>query len=395
MTDAGRAAVAQAAVHANAFSKEAANWDRAGQFPLGHVTAMQVSGLAAVTAPVSVGGGGVDQLRDLMAITATIAHGDSSMGIALSMHLSFCWSLSRARLALPEITAAVEALLTDVAQGRIWFCSGVTEAGTNFFHPRTTLVKVGSFWSVAGHKVFATGSPAATHLNVGARLGDRLATIVVPANTLGVEICDDWDGMGMRGSGSGQIWLREVQLDEHSIVIPGGVWGQFSAAAVQGRAWGNLGNLAAMLGIAEASREDALRRVQTQGRVSEAPLSARPTVRHHLAELDVDLAVARAVVARIGDYGDELAARPTQDLGQALQFMVAFQEAKLALNRSATAVVDRALDLSGGGGYRDSHGQSRRYRDVRAGGFMQPFSPQEALGFIGDVAVGVAPDPEG
>ena len=342
--------------------------------------------------PVELGGGGVDQLRDVMAIASRVARGDSSLGIAVNMHLSFGWSLTRTWRAG---NTALEPLLAANAAGRVWFCSGVTEAGTNYFHPRTTLrPEPAGGWRLKGHKVFATGSPAATHFNVGARLEDRLATVVVPSDTPGVVISDNWNGLGMRASGSGELSFDDVVLDAQTIVLPGAPWGKLSAGALAGRAFGNVGNLAAMLGIAEAARDDAVARIRSDSRVSAASLAERPTVRHHLAELEVDLATARAMLHRLGQEADEAAACPPVELADALAFMASYQEAKLVVTRCTNAVVDRALDLAGGGGYRGDHAQARRYRDIRAGGFMQPFSPHEALGFIGAVAAGQDPDPE-
>ncbi len=354
------------------------------------------SGLSAASVPAALGGGGIDQLRDLMAITCCLAGGDASLGICSSMHLSFCWSLAGAARAGH---AAAEALLADVGEGNVWFAAAVTEAGTNYFHCRTTLTADGAGWVLDGNKVFATGSPAATHFSANARgvggpFDGSLVTAVVPANAPGVEVIDDWDGMGMRASGSGQVRFRSVRLGADALLLPGGPWGGFSAAALQGRAFGNVGNLAAIGGIAEAARDAAVERVRSQGRVSEAPLARRPTVQQSLGELEADLGGLRSVLRELGEEADLRAADRTSDLAEAYRFMASFQTAKVQVNRLSQRVVDRSLDLAGGSGYRESNAASRYYRDVRAGAFMQPFSPHESLGYLGAVAAGIEPDPE-
>lgn len=394
VTPEGHAAVALARELASSLIVSAGRRDSDAVFDKGAVEEAVVAGLTAATSPADLGGGGVTMPSDVMAIASALARGDGSVALTVNMHLGATRSLA----GLSDNPVAEE-LSRGAVAGEVFISAAVTEAGTNFFHPRATLEKLADGWLLNGAKVFATGSPMASHLvtNVGIRGGEaegRLATVFVPVATPGVSVTDDWDGLGMRASGSGQVAFRDALLPADAIVLPAGPVGEFSSGALVGRLMGNVGNLAAMCGLAEAAYLVVVDRLTKESRVSDDALATRPTVRQAFGDLQTELHVCQATLRDLGRLCDESIVEPPVDLTAAHAMMAEYQAAKVVTNQAAIGVVDRALDLAGGSGYGGGHELARIYRDVRAGPFMQPFTRHEGIGYIGAVGLGLEPDPE-
>ena len=74
------------------------------------------------------------------------------------------------------------------------------------------------------------------------------------------------------------------------------------------------------------------------------------------------------------------------------ELMKDYQTAKWVVNRHAIEIISQAMDLSGGGGFMARNPLSRLYRDVRAGPFMQPYSPIDARDYAGKVLLGALPE---
>ncbi len=359
---------------------------------------LQETGIAAAFVPESLGGWGLESVYDWMLGIRALGQGDGSTAIAINMHLGVSRGMAQAHAqAGGKEDAPAAAPLRAIAEGGMLICATATERGTDNLHPFTEATRDGDSWLINGAKMFVTMSPVATHLAMNLRMrdeaGDHLATTMMPIDTPGLVPQDDWDALGMRGSGSQSVKFDNVRLGKHA-VRPIGPWGKWSTNVLINRTLGNLTLVAAFLGIAEHAREIALSSLATQTRVDK-PVNTNPGVQQSVGELEIELIQCRALLAHTGQGVDDWLSRAAQKrptLEEAHALMQSYQAAKWAVNRGAIAIVDRALDLAGGAGFMSKHPLSRLYRDVRAGPFMQPHAAVDIRRYVGQVALGLYPD---
>jgi alkylation response protein AidB-like acyl-CoA dehydrogenase len=403
----GRKFVELAEMHAVEMAPHAAPHDHDGTFPVEAIESMKASGFLTAGVGPEHGGLGVASVYDLMVGISRVARADSSVAIAINMHFAIQIIASRLLRSAresgdAEAAAGLEQMLGLLGSGMIGMANA-TEAGTDIRHPMTEATKVDGGWRLDGRKIFGTLSPVADIMIVPCRSrrddgGYDQHTAIVFRGTPGQTILDDWDALGMRASGSNSIVYDNCVVPE-SLVFSEGTWGEIGQSVLIIGTAGNLGLLGAFLGVAEAARDHVADQLRTRTKQpSGRTLAERMNIQHAMAELETDLATCRAHLAWIGEHVDRLVVeRPVSSvtLDELHELMATFQSSKLVVNRAAIDVVDKALQLSGGSGYFSASPLARLYRDVRAGPFMQPFSPNEAYEYIGKISLGQPPDLEG
>jgi alkylation response protein AidB-like acyl-CoA dehydrogenase len=404
LTPPGLRFVALAEDHARDFATRAERHDREGSFPVENIEALRRSGASGATVPAELGGLGVDSIHDYVVGVNRLGRGDGSTALAANMHIFRTWFIARAwRMAQAtganDEEARWESLLRRIASGEIVISAILTEPGVDHLHIRTEATRGEGGWLLNGRKSFGTGSPAADLLGILCRYRDadgrlRMGLAHVSTKNSGVEIKNNWDALGMRASGSHDVVFTNCFIPAADLADTG-PWGEYTERYLAGNVVGTLGLVAVFLGIAEAARECvfALLKTGRGGRLGE-----RRSVQHAVAEIEIGLATSRAMIARTALALDTFFQRHglgTLPMAGLHEVMKDFQCTKWVVSRKAIEVVDLALTVSGGAGYLSKSPLSRLYRDVRAGPFMQPFSPNEALEYIGKVALGIDPVIEG
>ena len=353
---------------------------------------IQACGVAAAFVPESLGGFGLNSMHDWIVANAALARGDGSTGIAMSMHFSTTRGMA-ARYAVetdPAIRARLAEQLSHVASGEMLICATTTESGTDNLHPLAEARPDGDDWLVNGRKYFVTMSPIATHVAMNVRApgesGDQIANVFLPLDTPGVQQHGDWDALGMRASGSQSVSFNDCRVSAGAVRFIG-PWGQWSIAVLVNRTLANVPLVGAFLGIAESAYSMTL-----AGLARKPERASASGVHHAVAELQVKLATCQCLLAQIGHRLDEFMAGPAPSWEQAHELMKDYQSVKWVVNAHAIDVVNGAMDLAGGGGFAAGNPLTRLYRDVRAGPFMQPYSPVDAREYIGKVELGQWPE---
>jgi alkylation response protein AidB-like acyl-CoA dehydrogenase len=396
-TPAGSALVRLAETLASDLAGRAAVHDREATYPHASITALRREGYFNAPIPTEYGGLGVTSVHDVLVASSRLARGDASVAIGVNMHLAVVLNMVRRwQIAVnagdERRRRAFGMSLESLARNGAVIATAISEFGQDLARPSTVATRTDDGWRIDGRKAFCTMSPAATVLFTAVTFVDddgveRYGYAQVPAGTPGVTIHDDWDAVGMRASGSHSVSYDGVELP--AAALRGGFRIGETSAYLERNLEAGLFHASASLGIAESAAETATRALAARnGHAHDARTKSL------LAENAIELTACRATLARAGSLIDEHNELHPTAVGTPDEIMALFaqaQAAKAFLNEASARIVDRALALSGGAGYFNTHPLARAYRDVRAGSFMHPLGANRAYEFLGEVALGRRP----
>ncbi|MEU6373182.1 acyl-CoA dehydrogenase family protein [Streptomyces sp. NPDC046909] len=378
-TDAGTALCAAVDREGEFLARRAQEHDAHGTFAAASVERLKELGVLGACAPVADGGHGLYSLHDLTLLVSRIAAHDASLATAVSMHLALSWYYARTVHCAPadELPGLPEARwLAAMGRDGMVVASTVAEPGLPAWQVETEATADATGWRVTGRKAMVSLSPVATHLYTRMKVltedGPLLGSAMIPVDSPGVSVLDDWDGLGLRGSGSGRVVLDQVPLAADAIRVRG-PWGARDTAAFEGRAASSAPLAGIYLGIAEGAAAAALRRYASVKNPSAG-------LQNLVAELRLSLAALRGTLhTALGELHTGLADRAPRSLAadEGSRLLEACVLASLVTEREAIAVVDRAMQICGGRSFTAGHELARMYRDVRAAGFMRPYAPPE------------------
>jgi SfnB family sulfur acquisition oxidoreductase len=335
--------------------------DRTRRLPRPELDELRRSGLLATTVPRTAGGADVSATT-LAEIFRTISAADPSIGQLPQNHFA---TVDIIRLdGTPDQQAFFFGLLLNGAA----FGNATSERGTKdvFRDIRTRLSKsADGGLRLNGRKYYSTGALFADWIPVFAlNDDDRLVVPIVERNAPGVEVIDDWSGMGQRTTASGSAVFTDVPVAPELVIEHGDTYD----APTDFGAYLQLMHVAIDVGIADAALADALDYVRERSRPwFESELdraSDDPHTMYRFGQLIVAQRAATALLERAARTIDDVRAVPlTSDSAAAASLAVA--EAKAAATASVLDVTNDLFALAGTSSADDAHNLHRHWRNAR------------------------------
>lgn len=364
------------------FEERAVQVDREAAFPWGNFNDLRERGFLALCVPKQYGGMGASY-ADYMRVSEEIGRHCGSTGLTFNMHnATMIWAGQVADLLdmSPEDRAAHERRRAEMFRGVVErgeihsqpFSEGLNPgalAGT-----ATRAVPVEGGYLVTGRKIFASLSGAASRYNVTCQVeGEEfLRLLSVRADAVGVEIVDDWDPLGMRGTVSRTLLLKDAFVPADDEILPGGMYDQ--AARRYPYLFMSLAPsyLGLTKGILDFTR--AYLRGDVKGAAKGTGRRDHPIKQVGWAEMQIKYEQSRALLYSVVDNAT---LDPTEEQ------MVSAWAAVYTTMEHANEVAAKAVRVCGGQSMLRHLALERMYRDSRLGSLMLPWSAEVAIDRIG------------
>lgn len=326
--------------------------DKTKAFPKEILKQLADMGMMGLPFSEEYGGAGADTVSFAI-VTEELSRACASTGITYSAHIS----LGGAPLNLFGTEEQKQKYLVPVCTGESFGAFGLTEpnAGSDAGGTQTTAKVDGNDFVINGNKAFITNASYAKHLALTAitdvKDGKKeISAIIVPTDSEGFSIIDNYEKMGLNASNTTELVLENVRVPQENLLgEKGNGFKQFLVTLDGGR----IGIGAMAVGIAQAAFDRALRYSKERKQFGKT-LSEFQVTQFKLADMAMKIELARTMVHK---------AAWLKDQGRA--FGKEASMCKLYASEIAMEVADQAIQIHGGYGYMKEYEVERYMRDAK------------------------------
>lgn len=342
--------------HKEALQKHAEENDLHSKFPYENINWLIKEGYTKTVLPKSYGGEGATP-EDVIILQETLGKIDGATALSIGWHMGVVGQIYSENLWDKEI---MDEFAEEVLNGAI-VNRAVSEADTGSptrgARPSTNAKLVGDEYIINGVKTFTTMSQRLTHFLVGAFIPEKeaLGFFLIPRETEGLTIAENWNMVGMRATESHDLVLDDMKIDKKYLVeVSKGPRGAVP------NPW-NLHIPAVYLGIAQAARDYAVDFANEYSPGSiEGVIADIQAVEQNIGNMELELTTARHYIYSVIDKYQNppiTNARINEEIGAAKHVVV----------NHAIKIIDSAMRIVGAKSLEMERPLQRYYRDIRAG----------------------------
>ncbi|WP_413507125.1 SfnB family sulfur acquisition oxidoreductase [Serratia proteamaculans] len=344
---------------ANAAAPNAMLRDRQRQYPLQELALFSQLGLGGISVPRQYGGPGLS-FATLVEVFRLISAVDPALGQIPQNHFGLI-QLLRDAASESQKQRIFNAVLTGQRIGN----GGPEKNSKHTLEMHTRLQPTTDGLRLNGDKFYSTGALFA-HLVAVKALDEQQQPVLtlIPSPATGLEIVDDWSGIGQRTTASGTVRLRDVKVDPANVIslLP-----LAEKPTIQG-AVSQLIQAAIDAGIAQGALDEAAQFIREHSRPwVDAGVDRNaddPYILADVGRLSIELSAANALLRRAALTLDEVDRRPvTAESAAAASIAVA--EAKVLTTEVALLTSEKLFEWSGSRATLAEHGLDRHWRNAR------------------------------
>jgi butyryl-CoA dehydrogenase len=343
---------------ARAFAREklapaAEKLDEAQQPNLAALKELGALGYLGMTVPEEYGGTGLGAVAYAGAIIE-FSKEDASTSVAVSVQNS----LVNDAIVMFGTEEQKKAYLPKLTCGEWLGCFSLTEAGAGSAPGslHASAVRDGDHFILSGTKNFTTNGGFAdimiaffqTDREKGAK---GISAFIVPKDAPGFSVGKHENKLGIRSSSTTEMVFCECRVPASSLLGQENKGLHIALATLD---CGRIGIAAQAVGIAEGALEEAVKYAKARIQFGK-PLAELQAIQFMLADMAVDVEVAKTYLYRVASLKDAKVKRFTKESAMI----------KLFASEMSHRVCHKALQIHGGYGYMKDYKVERLYRDQR------------------------------
>lgn len=339
------------------FADRARIHDEAGTFPFENFEHLKEIGYPALTIPKIYGGLGIS-LTEMLYHQETIAEADGSTALSIGWHMGITKQLGEEDIWKQE---KYKAFARDVIDTGALLNNAASEPATGSptrgGKPETVAKKEGNGWIISGRKNFTTLAPILSYFVVSASIDgtDQVGNFLINRDRNGVKIDETWDSIAMKATGSHDLVLEDVRVDEDDLVQ------HLNPGNKPATGW-LLHIPACYLGIARAAQAYAINFATNYSPNSiKGTIADLPNVKQKIGEMELRVLESSHFLYAVAKKWDESNKETRQTMKPELGAV------KLSVVNQAIEIVDLSMRIVGARSLSQKSPLQRYYRDVRAG----------------------------